>query len=371
MVPFGVLLKKLINSPQSFDGADAAMSFAQIMDASATQPQIAAFVTALKMSGADHRPDIIAASAHEMRKAARAVHGVPGDWVLVDIVGTGGDGHDTFNVSTTAGLVAAGAGCRVAKHGSRASSSACGSADILEAVGCNLDAVTPEQVVPCIDHSGFAFLFAQTYHPAMRHVAKTRKELGVSTLFNLLGPLSNPVKPKRCVVGVFKRELGLDMARSLQLLGVQRALVVCGHENLDEISPAGPTDVWNVTPEAITTLTLAPEDVGLPRHALSTVSGGDKEHNAQLLRQLLAGDLSGPIVDFVTLNAAALILVSGLADRSQTSPPPSTAAIEPMCPNTRGQFIADLKRALELARASLSNGQAKKTLEDFSAFTRR
>nr|KAJ3420635.1 anthranilate phosphoribosyltransferase [Polyrhizophydium stewartii] len=280
-----------------------------------------------------------------MRDAALPVVRLPFD--VVDIVGTGGDGQNTFNVSTAASIVAAGAGAKVAKHGNRASSSTSGSADVLEALDCNLSAVSPAAVNEILHESNFCFLFAQVFHPAMKNVAGPRKELGVRTIFNLLGPMTNPAHPTRMVVGVFSRDLGHAMAEALHLSGVKSGWVVHGCVGLDEISPEGNTLVWQFDESGnITERTISPSaDFGLPEHPLRDVVGGDAVENASTMRQLLSGELSGPILDFVLLNAAALLHVSGLA--------------------------ADLPAGVALARQSIASGAAKKQLELFSHASQR
>ncbi|RCH78711.1 anthranilate phosphoribosyltransferase, partial [Rhizopus stolonifer] len=294
----------------------------------------------------DKDPHIVAACATAMRSHARLVpyegyESLNGH--VVDIVGTGGDGHDTYNVSTTASVVAAGAGAKVAKHGNRAASSKSGSADLMEAHGCHIALVEPEQVAGILDRTNFCFLFSQTYHPAMKHVASLRKEIAVPTVFNLLGPMSNPAKPGRVVVGVHSPEIGSLMANALKLTGVQEALVVCGTEKLDEISPAGETNYWRIHPSGeITTGTLHPtRDFGLPTHPLNQVKGGDCHENADILKRLLDNELeeNHPILDFVLLNAAALLVVAGIAQ--------------------------DFKEGVQKAKESIRSGNARHVLDSF------
>ncbi|KAG0302770.1 anthranilate phosphoribosyltransferase, partial [Dissophora globulifera] len=261
---------------------------------------------------------------------------------LVDIVGTGGDGHDTFNVSTTAAIVAAGAGCKVAKHGNRAASSACGSADILEKIGCKIENVKPEDVAPLLKDHGFCFLFAQTYHPAMKNTSGPRRELGVPSIFNLMGPLSNPAKPRRVVVGVHSRHLGQLMIESLQLMGLISGMVVCGANGLDEISPEGETHVWKLVDGVIVEEDISPAQFGLPSHPLLTVKGGGPHENAAILDDLLNNKFKSPghpILDFVLLNAAALLVVAGKTD--------------------------NFKDAVDLARESVESGRAYAALDGF------
>ncbi|KAJ3304961.1 anthranilate phosphoribosyltransferase [Kappamyces sp. JEL0829] len=306
--------------------------------------QIGAFLTSLKLLGLETNPHYITAVAKAMRDAALPI-AFPANLTIVDIVGTGGDGQDTFNVSTASSIVAAGAGCKVAKHGNRASSSSCGSADVLEALNCRLDKATPAVVQELFENGGdFCFLFAQLYHPANKSVAGPRKELGVRTIFNILGPLTNPARPNRMVVGVFSKDLGSIMAQSLSLLGVERAWVVCGEMGLDEISPQGKTHVWELQPDkSIKELVISPSDFGLPEHPLAAVKGGDAKYNSATMRALLSGELTGPVLDFVLLNSAALLFVAGKA--------------------------SSLVAAVDLARISISSGKAKEALERFSKTT--
>ncbi|ORX58815.1 anthranilate phosphoribosyltransferase [Hesseltinella vesiculosa] len=308
--------------------------------------QVAAFLVGLRLQEKDADPAIVAACARALQSHARLIpydnhRHIQDD--IVDIVGTGGDGHNTYNVSTTSALVAAGAGAKVAKHGNRAASSKSGSADLMEANGCAISLVKPEQVASIIHKTNFCFLFSQTYHPAMKNVASLRKEIGIPTVFNLLGPMSNPAKPKRVVVGVHSPQIGALMANALKLTGVQSALVVCGQEKLDEISPAGETNYWRVHEDGqVTTGVLHPtRDFGLKTHSLDQVKGGDCHENAEILDQLLNNKLplDNPILDFVLLNSSALLVVSGLA--------------------------SDFKQGVQLARESIASGKAKAVLESF------
>ncbi|KAF9433289.1 anthranilate phosphoribosyltransferase [Entomortierella beljakovae] len=339
------IIQKLVHKPETFTVQDATVATKEIMEGRATQAQIGAYLIGLKLTKLDSEPSILAACAVELRN-----HGLPISFdnypdleeQLVDIVGTGGDGHDTFNVSTTAAIVAAGAGCKVAKHGNRAASSACGSADILEKIGCKIDNVKPEQVAPLLENHGFCFLFAQTYHPAMKNTSGPRKELGIPSIFNLMGPLSNPTKPKRVVVGVHSRFLGGLMIRSLQLMGLTSGMVVCGANGLDEISPEGETHVWKLADGKIVEEDISPAQFGLPSHPLTLVKGGGPEENAQILDDLLNNKFKSPghpILDFVLLNAAALLVVAGKAD--------------------------NFEDAVVLARESVESGKARLVLEGF------
>ncbi|KAJ3317960.1 anthranilate phosphoribosyltransferase [Boothiomyces sp. JEL0866] len=301
-------LKQVLMQPKLLTPEIANTINSEIMKGNLGPSQIGAFLVTLKLLGKDSQPSFIASIAKSMREAALQVET---DYELVDIVGTGGDGQDTFNVSTAASIVAAGAGC---KHGNRASSSSCGSADVLEALGCKIQNVSPELCTKILDNGNFCFLFAQVFHPSMKYVSEPRKELGVRTIFNILGPLINPAKASKMIVGVYKRDLGRIMAETLILLGVQRAWVVCGAVGLDEISPEGETYVWETQPDgSIAELVVSPKDFGLPEHPLTAVKGGDSARNSNTMKELLDGKLSGPVLDFVLLNSAALLFVSGKA----------------------------------------------------------
>ncbi|CAO3612367.1 unnamed protein product [Cunninghamella echinulata] len=340
------VLKTLVHQPESFtaDNAEAAINY--IMEGNATHSQISAFLVSLRLQHKDSDPTIVAACAKAMRSHAKLIpyhqyEHIQGN--VVDIVGTGGDGHDTYNVSTTASIVAAGAGAKVAKHGNRAASSKSGSADLMEANGCHISLVEPQDVARILDHTNFCFLFSQTYHPAMKHVAALRKEIGIPTVFNLLGPMSNPAKPSRVVVGVHSPQIGALMANALKLTGVQGALVVCGNEKLDEISPSGDTNYWRVNENGdITTGVLHPTtDFGLATHPLSEVKGGDCHENAKTLESLLDNQLpeGHPILDFVLLNSAALLVIGGIA--------------------------SDFKDGVQKSRESIISGKAKSVLNAF------
>ncbi|KAI8617426.1 glycosyl transferase family, a/b domain-containing protein [Chytriomyces sp. MP71] len=320
----------------------------QIMQGQLSPAQVGSFLTALKLSGLDHRPAHIAAIAKGMRAAVGgAVLPEEGRMSpVVDIVGTGGDGQDTFNVSTASAIVVAGAGVKVAKHGNRSSSSQCGSADVLEALGAKLENVTADRVPRILDDGNFCFLFAQVFHTSMRHVAGPRKELGVKTVFNTLGPLTNPAMPDRMIVGVFSKAIGHIIAEALQLSGVKRAWVVHGGIGLDEIAPIGDTFVWSLENDTITESTIHPRDFGLQEHPLESVRGGNAAYNSGTMLQLLSGELPDrhPVLDFVLLNSGALLYVSGRA--------------------------TSLKEGVELARNSIRSGGARTELEKYVAASR-
>ncbi|KAH9948268.1 glycosyl transferase family, a/b domain-containing protein [Amylocystis lapponica] len=271
---FKLILGKLIKTPEYFDSDDLRLALEHIFTPDAVHPaQIGSFLTALHIERVERRPECLAAAAQTLRDRAlkAAVEDADRDFV-VDIVGTGGDGHNTFNVSTTAAIVAAGAGARVIKHGSRASTSSSGSADLLQSLGCLFVPPTAGTPVP-IARVPFTFILAPHYHPAMAMIAPYRKVLPHRTMFNVLGPLINPARPRGMVLGVAERELGLPFARSLGNGGVERALVVCGAEGLDEISCAGETYAWELADGNITERRLDPSQFGLGVHPLTAVAG--------------------------------------------------------------------------------------------------
>ncbi|RUP51125.1 anthranilate phosphoribosyltransferase [Jimgerdemannia flammicorona] len=339
------ILKTLIMHPHNFTAEQAHQALHEIMSGLATPAQISAFLVACRLHRKDADPVIIASCGKVMQEHAVHVHFHDQALAeeIVDIVGTGGDGHNTFNVSTTAAIVAAGAGCKVAKHGNRASSSSSGSADFLESYGCALTNVTSDLVPGMIAEHNFCFLFAEKYHPAMKNASKPRREIGVPTIFNILGPMSNPAKPKRSVVGVHSKWVGEFMIEALKLSGAKRAMVVCGAEGLDEISPAGETFTWTLSEDGQITFTAIhpTHDFGLQTHTLDSVRGGGPADNVQTLERLLANELpeNNPILDFVLLNAAAVLVV---AKKAQT-----------------------FKEGVEIARAAIIDGRAKAALEGF------
>ena len=298
-------IAKLIDG-NSLSEEEAAAVMEQIMSGEATPAQLAAFLTALRLKG--ETVDEIAGMARVMRaKACR----VDCDGAVLDTCGTGGDASGTFNVSTAAAFVAAAAGARVAKHGNRAMSSRCGSADVLEALGAKIE-LSPEEAAACLEQTGFCFMFAPRYHPAMRHAAGPRREIGIRTVFNILGPLCNPAGATRQVLGVADESLGEKMAQVLARLGCERAIIVHGEDGLDELSPAGPSRVWEVGGGAVERYRVSPSDAGLASHPLSSVGGGTPEDNARMLRSVLGGE-PGALRDFTLLNAAAGLLAFGIA----------------------------------------------------------
>ncbi len=272
----------------------------------ATQAQMGAFLMALRVRG--ETVEEITGAAQMMRSRMRRVD-APAD--AIDIVGTGGDAHGTFNVSTCTSLVAAGAGLKVAKHGSRSVSSLAGASDVLSALGVKLD-VTPESVTRAIHEAGVGFMFAPNHHPAMKNWAPVRAELGVRTIFNLLGPISNPAGVKRQIVGVFSRKWVEPIAHVLNKLGSERVWVVHGHDGLDELTTTGSTDVAEVKDGTVTVFEVTPADAGIPPAKLTDLKGGDAKYNAEAIRAVLDGT-KGPFRDIVVLNTAAALIVGGKA----------------------------------------------------------
>lgn len=283
--------------------AENAMSL--MMNGDASPAQVAAFLIALRIKG--ETVEEITGCARVMRaKASKVTHSQP---MAVDTCGTGGDRSNTFNISTTSAFVVAGAGVPVAKHGNRAASSLTGSADVLEALGVNLT-LTPEQVGACIDEIGIGFMFAPALHSSMKHVAPVRREIGMRTIFNVLGPLTNPAGAQAQVMGVFHPSLTEPLARVLGNLGCKHALVVHGLDGVDEISISGPTVVSEMEDGFVHTYRIVPEDVGIDRAPREYIRGGTKEENARISEAILAGE-SGPRRDVVLLNAAAALLAAG------------------------------------------------------------
>lgn len=272
----------------------------EIMSGEASPIQMSAYLTALSLKG--ETIDEITASAAGMRKhCIRLLH----EMDVLEIVGTGGDRSNSFNISTTAALVVSAAGVPVAKHGNRAASSQCGAADVLEALGVNIG-ISPQQSRKLLEEIDICFLFAQNYHIAMKYVAPVRKELGIRTVFNILGPLTNPAGAKMQLLGVYDEELVLPMAKVLSNLGVCNSLVVYGQDGLDEISISAPTTVCEVRENKFERYEIQPEDFGMRKHPKSELQGGTPQENAGITRRILAGE-AGPCRDAVVLNAAAAL----------------------------------------------------------------
>ena len=299
---------RAVRDGQSLDRGRARDVMRQIMGGEATQVEITAFLAALASKGETAAE--ITGFADAMREHVVPVS--PTRELVIDIVGTGGDGANTFNISTTAALVAAAAGAAVAKHGNRAASSACGAADVLEALGFDLEQ-PPERIAESIDRFGFGFMFARAHHPAMRHAAPSRQELGTRTVFNILGPLSNPAGARDGVFGVYAPELAHTYAETLAGLGARRAFVVHGDGGLDELSPTGTNLVVEVRDGDVTEWELDPRSLGVYPADPASLRGGSAEENAVALRAVLAGERSGRR-DAVLLNAGAALVAAELAD---------------------------------------------------------
>ncbi len=313
--------------------ADMSAAFEAILGGQADPVLISAFLVALRVRG-ETASDIVA-GARVLRANMRTVQAPDG---AIDTCGTGGLGWTSLNTSTAVALVAAGAGAKVAKHGNRSKSKA-GSADVLEALGVNLNP-TDEQIAASFRNAGLAFMFAPAHHAAMRHVAPVRAALGIRTVFNMMGPLANPAGVKRQVLGVFGAEWVEPFARALEALGAQHALVVHGLDGMDEISTSGPTRVTELKAGSMHTMELTPESLGVPKASLDQLRGGTAAENAEALKQVLAG-APGPFADLVAVNAGAAIMVADLAE--------------------------DINEGTVLARKSMADGSALASLEALKA----
>jgi anthranilate phosphoribosyltransferase len=320
------------------DPAEARAAMDEIMSGAATPSQTAGFLVALRAKG--ETADEIAGCAEAMR--AHLVPVTPERHDLVDTAGTGGDGACTLNISTAAALVAAAAGAAVAKHGNRAVSSASGSADVLEALGFELE-LEPDRIAQSIDELGFGFIFAPAHHPGFRHAAPVRRELGVRTVFNVLGPLTNPAGARAQIVGVYSPELVPVIAEVLQRLGTRRAFVVHGAGGIDELSPAGPNLVYEVANGLVRERSIDPLELGVARCAPADLGGGAPEENAAAVRRVLDGK-TGPHRDAVLLNAAGAIAAAGHA--------------------------GDLAGGLPIAAEAVDSGAAAERLDRLVAFSR-
>ena len=327
------VLHRLANHRQSLSREEAHAVMTEVLTGQCTDAQIAAFLVALHMKG--ETVEEIVGFAEAIRAAATplALHGNSvldasgtGRDALVDTCGTGGDTSGTFNISTATALVAAGAGVRVAKHGNRSVTSKCGSADVMEALGVNIT-LPPVRIAACLEEVGIAFLFAPAMHSAMKYVQPARRELRLRTVFNLLGPLTNPARATCQVVGVYSADLVEKLAEALSMLGLRRALVVHGSDGLDEITITGPTRVGEVREGRVHSYEITPEDCGLGRAALDDISGGDATLNAELIREVLEGKKSARR-DVVLLNAAAALVAAGRADHLRDAVPLAAKAID-------------------------------------------
>ncbi|MCB2223643.1 MAG: anthranilate phosphoribosyltransferase [Actinobacteria bacterium] len=340
--PWPSLLARLL-AGEGLDRTEARGAMAEVMAGAATPAQVAAFIVALRLKG--ESVDEMAGMVEAMYDAAVTVDvGVP----VVDVVGTGGDGAGTFNISTTAGLIAAGAGARVAKHGNRAASSRSGSADVLEALGLPLD-LPPALTVRMIREAGFGFFFAPAYHPAMRHAAPVRRELGVPTVFNVLGPLANPARARMMAVGVGDPRMAERMVGVLASLGCETAFVFYGEDGLDELTTAGTSFIYRLKDGAVTHAEFTPEDFGVARAVRSDLAGGDAAENAAITRAVLAGE-PGPRRDIALVNALPAIVAAGLAEGFSEAMPLAEAAVD------SGAAAAALDAAVAIAREDGADG---------------
>ncbi|HFC54331.1 MAG TPA: anthranilate phosphoribosyltransferase [Gammaproteobacteria bacterium] len=328
---------RAVTEHRDLDSSEMKQVMHLLMEGKASDAQIGAFLTGLRMKG--ETVDEISAAAAVMRELVTPVEIDASH--LVDTCGTGGDGASTFNISTTSAFVAAAAGAHVAKHGNRSISSKSGSADVLEAAGVNLE-LTPEQVALCIAKVGVGFMFAPRHHGAMKHVIGPRREMGIRTMFNLLGPLTNPAGARNQVLGVFDERWLEPLARVLERLGSRHVLVVHALDGLDEITISGPTRAVELKEGALHHLEITPEQFGMERNALDSLVVDRPGHSLEMMRQVL-DDKAGPARDIVVLNAGAAIYASGVAD--------------------------SLKQGVERAREVLARGTARKRLEELIRFS--
>ncbi|KAJ2058701.1 anthranilate phosphoribosyltransferase [Coemansia sp. S146] len=347
------ILKQIVLNPESLTPAHVVGGICSIVRGEASDAQIGGFLIALKLRRIDSDPEMVVALAQETLRGAIVpdigLNGKPREDIgmIVDIIGTGGDGWNTFNISTTSSLIAAAAGLTVAKHGSRAFSSNCGSADLLEGMGCNLSAVLPVHVARFLKEYRYCFILANNFHPSMHYVTKMWNELGFPTPFKVLGPMTNPVVPHRAVIGVNSKALGPVMAEALRIMGRRNYAVVCGDENLDEVSIAGDTHVWHIQESGeIRNYMIHPRDFGVPAHPLSEAAGATLEENKATLHRLLSNELEErdiAVRDFVLINTGLLLYVAGTA--------------------------SSMEEGAEIARQTLESGKVKSLLESFAKAT--
>jgi anthranilate phosphoribosyltransferase len=344
------VLHRLVVHRQSLERAEACAVMAEVLRGAATDAQIAALLVALQMKG--ETVEEIVGFAEAIRQAATPLPvaensvlyaSTTGRDALVDTCGTGGDASGTFNISTASALVAAGAGVRVAKHGNRSVTSKCGSADVMESLGVKID-LSPARLAACLEEVGIAFLYAPALHSAMKYAQPVRQELRLRTVFNLLGPLTNPAHASAQVVGVYSAELVEKLAEALSMLGLRRALVVHGNDGLDEITISTETRVAEVRDGRVWSYEVTPEEFGLRRAPLEEIAGGDAAENAALIRGVLGGEKSARR-DVVLLNAAAALVAAGRADA--------------------------MAAAMPLAASSIDSGAARRKLEALVAFGAR
>lgn len=332
-------IKKLVDG-LDLSGTESEKAMNEIMSGEATPSQISALITALRIKG--ETIEEISGFAKIMRSHAIKLS-LKSDY-YVDTCGTGGDVSGTFNVSTVSSFVAAGAGVKIAKHGNRAVSSKCGSADLLEKLGIKID-ISPEKVSECIDNIGIGFIFAPLFHQAMKYAAPTRKEIGIRTVFNILGPVSNPANTKGQLMGVYASKLTNVMASVLKNQGCETAIVVHGMDGIDEVSISGVTKISHLSNGIIKEYSVEPENFGIKRQPLSSITGGSSEENAAIAVNILEGKEKGPKRDITILNAAAAIVV--------------------------GKKALDIKEGIELARKAIDSGSAIGMLQKLKEFTNK
>lgn len=311
-----------------------------MLSGEATQAQIGSFLTALRIKG--ETIDEIVGCATVMQELAEHVKpktAIP----YIDFVGTGGDGANTFNISTTSAFVAAGAGVPIAKHGNRAISSKSGAADVLEALGINI-MLEAEMVEECIEKVGMGFMFAQIFNKAMKNVGQARSDMGIRTIFNILGPISNPSNAKGALIGVYSDKLTEPLAKAMHAMGVERGIVACGNSCMDEITVAGSTQISEIKDDEVKTYVIKPEEFGINTVSVNEIKGGDCEENAKITRAVLNGE-KGPKRDIVLLNAGAAIYVAGLAD--------------------------SIAEGIKKAEESIDTGAAMKVLEDLIEISKK
>ena len=327
----------LVVAGKSLSSEQATAVMQEIMEGEATPAQLGAFLTALRLKGETVRE--IAAMAAVMREKALPV---PVEGRLLDVVGTGGDGKNTFNISTAVAFVAAASGVKVAKHGNRAASGACGAADVLEALGVKID-LPPAGVAACINRVGMGFMFAPAFHPSMRYAAPVRREIGIPTVFNILGPLTNPARAQCMLLGVAAPRLGEQLAEALRLLEIHRALVVHGEDGMDEITLCGATTVWEVRDGTVRHWTIDVADIGLPLASIEDLRSGTAAENAATMRRLFQGE-AGPVRDAVLLNGGAALMAGDRAETLRQGIALATQAID------SGGALACLEALAELSQ---------------------
>ncbi|MFC2162849.1 anthranilate phosphoribosyltransferase [Candidatus Altiarchaeota archaeon] len=312
-----------------------------IMGGDASDAQTGAFLTALKMKG--ESPDEIAGFAKVMREYSTKI-APKVDGILVDVCGTGGDQKHTFNISTTSMFVVASCGVNIAKHGNRSITSKCGSADILEALGAKID-LPPEKIEKCIEEVGIGFMFAPMHHPAMKHVMPARKQIGIRTVFNILGPLTNPANAQAQLMGVFDAGLTDTIAKVFKKLGSKHVMVVHGEPGLDEISNIGKTKISEMNDGVLMSRFIRPEELGIKKASIEDLHGGSPEDNVRIVNDILSGKQSGPMLDITLMNAAGGLIVGGV--------------------------VKDFEEGIVKARQVIEDGTALKKLEEFIAYTNK